>query len=157
MFSKFIRTVGMIFIGLPLMFLMLLLAGFFRLCTIFGFGHRGLQFVTKIMATIAVLRVQEILPYKYPVPDSYATPGHIRFTAIFSANARGEPLNPETQEPMMYMARVNFIDRLVATSPETIRQLEKALIARRIKTNAVFVFAPKEPARVANTIDFTKK
>lgn len=157
MLSKFIRTLGMIFIGIPLMVLMLLLTGIFRLCTVFGFGHGGLRFVTKVMATIAVMRVQEILPYRYPVPESYATPGHIRFVAIFSANVRGEPLNPETQDPIMYMARVNFVDRLLLSSPETVRQLQRALIARRLKTSAVFVFAPNEPARVANTIDFNKK
>lgn len=157
MLSKITRTLGMIFIGIPIMLLSLVLTFIFKLCTVFGFGYGGLRFVTKVMGMIAVMRVQEILPYKYPVPESYANPGHIRFTGIFTANARGEPLNPETQEAMMYMARVNFIDRLLISSPETVRQLEKALIARRLKVNAVFVFAPKEPARVANTIDFTKK
>ena len=154
--NKITKSLGALFIGVPIMIVLAVLTIVLGLTTKMGFGNGALLKVESWIAMIAAVRVVEILPYKYPVPEAYAVPGHIRFTGIFSHNIRDEPLNPETQEPMMYMARVNFPHRLLTPSAETVRQLERALINRRLKVNQVHVFPPKTPAKLHNTISFTK-
>lgn len=149
---KVVLNVVWSIILLPLILLILLGTAVSRMCIRIGFGYAGLKFFTGILYLIAPLRIREVQPYKYPIPERFQANGHIRFTGVRTANAKGIPLKEEDQIPMLYIARLNFNHRLMAAEPEAIRQLNLEMTKRRIKAKEAFVYDENESQRFNNKI-----
>lgn len=150
--KKLFDAVFVTVIVIPVMFLLLTVSGVLRIMMRFGIGFTAQRKVSELAQSIAMIRLREVLVYKYPVPAKFVEEGHIRFSAIRTANVKNVPLDPATQHAMLYMARVNFIDRLLLPSDINIKQLKKALAGRRFHAEEVFVFKPGEPIKFSNTI-----
>lgn len=139
-------------IAVPVVLFLLLATLVLRFCVVAGFGHDLLYKVNRLTEKFSPLRVQEVLVYKFPVPEHFLAGGHIRFIGIRTANAKNEPLDPITQEPCMYMARVNLLSRLEGNNTITVNQLKKELTARRFFAKEVFVFPAGERQKYSTVI-----
>lgn len=151
---KFLRNIITMCFVVPAAVLLFLVFLVLKLTTSIGFGHGAMRKVNAIMEKFAPVRITEVLVYQYPVPDRFKALGHIRFTAIRTANAKKQQLDPELQHAAMYMARVNLMGRLdlKRVNNETIRQLNAQLELRRMKANEVFVFPENEVSKFSHVI-----
>ena len=150
--KKLFLAILMVGVLVPTMFLLLCVSGLLRITTRFGFGFVAQRKITELAQRIALIRVTEIMAYQYPIPPSYLEGGHIRFTAIRTANIRNEPLDPATQEAMLFIAKVNLIDRLLSPNAISVAQLQNALTYRRFSTDRVYVYKPGEVSKFSNVI-----
>jgi hypothetical protein len=117
-----------------------------RLLMYVGIGKSWYYGIIGWMNSLIPLNILEHQPSQYPTPDSYHTGGHIRFTAKRTHNVKGEPLNLEEVDSMLYIARVNFPERLIDPSEATLRQLRYALTKRQLDVKKVYLYGPQGEA-----------
>lgn len=118
-----------------------ILAFFFRLTMFIGLGKRPYRAIVTWMQSLIPLNIVECMPYQYPVTPEFKSQGHIRFTAKRTHDKKGNPLNLEEVDAMLYIARVNFPERLLDPSEATMRQLRYALDKRSLYTQRLYVYA----------------
>lgn len=140
-------------IVVAILFVVLFVVAFFLMITKrFGIGEKAYVKLQRYLQNLIPVYVMEVQVYKYPIPPEYQKEGHIRFTAKRTKNLKGKVLDMDKQEAMLYIARVNNVERLYDATPDTIRQLQYSLAKLRFHSETLYIYGPNSENKMDKAI-----